>query len=195
MSRAFDVVWKTLRYVWYSNDSNTCLGEPFRMENAAQQIHAQQRVLLVLSKYNYIIRYQGVTKRCRLSWLTNSALVYEPKSGEGGGGVTGSQPMSTAVHRSPNKRWRSNSIFNLCKISYISTGTWSAETFGLLWSWYVVRGSGSTEVKRSNKKGKKLEILSFEKSDVFFGGLEASFGAWMYFVKVAIAFFIWKKFS
>ncbi len=30
---------------------------------------------------------QGVTKRCRLSWLTNSALVYEPKcGGEGGGG-------------------------------------------------------------------------------------------------------------
>ncbi len=24
---------------------------------------------------------QGVTKRCRLSWLTNGALVYEPKSG------------------------------------------------------------------------------------------------------------------
>ncbi len=30
-----------------------------------------------------------------------------------GGGVAGSQPMSTAVHRSPNKLWRSNSIFNL----------------------------------------------------------------------------------
>ncbi len=29
--------------------------------------------------------YQGVTKRCRLSWLTNSALVYEPKY-EGRGG-------------------------------------------------------------------------------------------------------------
>ncbi len=29
-------------------------------------------------------------------------------------GVAGSQPMSTAVHRSPNKLWRSNSIFNLC---------------------------------------------------------------------------------
>ncbi len=28
---------------------------------------------------------QGVTKRCRLSWLTNSTLVYEPKSGGGGG--------------------------------------------------------------------------------------------------------------
>jgi hypothetical protein len=29
------------------------------------------------------------------------------------GGVVGSQPISTAVHRSPNKLWRSNSIFNL----------------------------------------------------------------------------------
>jgi hypothetical protein len=56
---------------------------------------------------------QGVTKRCRLSWLTSSALVYEPKCG-GRGRVAGSQPMSTAVHRSPNKLWRSNSIFNLC---------------------------------------------------------------------------------
>jgi hypothetical protein len=54
---------------------------------------------------------QGVTKRCRLPSVTNSALVYEPKSGEGG--VAGSQPISTAVHRSPNKLWRSNSIFNL----------------------------------------------------------------------------------
>jgi hypothetical protein len=51
-------------------------------------------------------------QRCRLSWLTNSALVYEPKWGEGGkgGGVAGSQSMSIAVHRSPNKLWRSNSI-------------------------------------------------------------------------------------
>ena len=29
------------------------------------------------------------------------------------GGCAGSQPMSTAVHRSPNKLWRSNSIYNL----------------------------------------------------------------------------------
>ncbi len=55
---------------------------------------------------------QEVTKRCRLSWLTNSALVYEPICG-GRGGLAGSQPMSTAVHRSPNKLWRSNSVFNL----------------------------------------------------------------------------------
>ncbi len=56
----------------------------------------------------------GVTKRCRLSWLTNSTLVYEPKCG-GRGGVAGSQPMSTAVHRCPNKLWRSDSIFNPCE--------------------------------------------------------------------------------
>jgi hypothetical protein len=30
---------------------------------------------------------QGVTKRCRLSWVTNIALVYEPKCG--GKGVAG----------------------------------------------------------------------------------------------------------
>ncbi len=33
---------------------------------------------------------------------------------QGRGGVPGSQPMSTAVHRSPNKLRRSNFIFNLC---------------------------------------------------------------------------------
>jgi hypothetical protein len=31
----------------------------------------------------------------------------------GEGGVAGSQPVSTAEHRSPNKLWASNSIFNL----------------------------------------------------------------------------------
>jgi hypothetical protein len=45
-------------------------------------------------------RKQGVTKRCRLSWLTNSALVYEPKCGRGEG-VAESQPISTAVHMEP----------------------------------------------------------------------------------------------
>jgi hypothetical protein len=65
---------------------------------------------------------QGVTRRCRLSWLTNSALVYESKCGRiggGRGGVVGPQPINTAVQcahyvtRSPNKLWRSNSIHNL----------------------------------------------------------------------------------
>jgi hypothetical protein len=31
----------------------------------------------------------GVAKRCRQSWLTNRALVYEPKYGGMGGGVRG----------------------------------------------------------------------------------------------------------
>jgi hypothetical protein len=38
---------------------------------------------------------QGGTKRLRLSWLTNSALVYEPKCGGGGRCGAGSQPMRT----------------------------------------------------------------------------------------------------
>jgi hypothetical protein len=63
---------------------------------------------------------QGVTKRCRLSWLTNSALV-EPKCGGRGGscGVSANE-YSCAVDNctvylgsmctwSPNKLWRSNS--------------------------------------------------------------------------------------
>jgi hypothetical protein len=55
---------------------------------------------------------QGVTKRCRLSWLTYSALVNEVKCG-GSGGVSGSGPMSTAVQRNPNRLLISNSIFIL----------------------------------------------------------------------------------
>ncbi len=45
----------------------------------------------------FAVHGQGVTKRCRLSWLTNSALVYtSPKAG--GWLVAGSQPMSKAAH-------------------------------------------------------------------------------------------------
>jgi hypothetical protein len=47
--------------------------------------------------------------------LTNSALVpsYVSPNAGGGGGLRGSQPMITAVHRSPNKLRRFNSIFKL----------------------------------------------------------------------------------
>ncbi len=38
---------------------------------------------------------QGFTKKCRLSWLTNSALVYEPKMRGEGGRLREPQPMST----------------------------------------------------------------------------------------------------
>jgi hypothetical protein len=50
-----------------------------------------------LPQYKVLLERQGVTKRCRPSLLTNSALVYESKWGEGMGGA-GSQPMSTAGH-------------------------------------------------------------------------------------------------
>ncbi len=75
------------------------------------------RHLLYNCRWRNRATQEGVTKRCRLSWLTNSVLVYEPKCG-GRGGIAGSQPISTAVHRSPNKLWRSNSIFNLWGITF-----------------------------------------------------------------------------
>ncbi len=64
-----------------------------------------------LPKLIYCILYfcdQRVTKRCRLSYLTNSALVlsyliiWAQMRGNGRGGVAGYQPMSTAVHMEPN---------------------------------------------------------------------------------------------
>ncbi len=56
---------------------------------------------------------------CHLSWLTNSALVYEHemRGGEGGGWVVTCGVLSQWVQLctwSPNKLWRSNSILNLC---------------------------------------------------------------------------------
>ena len=54
-------------------------------------------------------RWSGSYRGCRQSWLTNGALVYEPKCG-GRGGAAGSHPISTAVRRSLNKLWRSYSI-------------------------------------------------------------------------------------
>ncbi len=62
---------------------------------------------------------QGVTNRCRLSWLTNSALIYEPKCG--GGGVAGQWVQLCTW--SPNKLWRTNFKFNLwLKVSQIEKG-------------------------------------------------------------------------
>jgi hypothetical protein len=60
---------------------------------------------------------QGVTKRCRLSLLTNSALVIRfQMRGEGGSCRVSANEYSIAHHVtwSPNKLWRSTSIFNLC---------------------------------------------------------------------------------
>ena len=41
---------------------------------------------------------QGVTKRCRLYWLTNSALVYVPKCGGGVGGCGVSANEYSCAH-------------------------------------------------------------------------------------------------
>ncbi len=76
-----------------------------------QKFPAQARYTQAHILYSRWIRYRGYTemvhlrgsqkKRCRLSWLTNSALVYEPKYG--GGWVAGFQLMSTAVHMEPKE--------------------------------------------------------------------------------------------
>jgi hypothetical protein len=44
----------------------------------------------------------GAAKRCRLSWLTNSDLVYEPTYGGEGGGGARFLPMTTALHTGPD---------------------------------------------------------------------------------------------
>ncbi len=67
---------------------------------------------------------QDVTKRCRLSLLTNSALAIRVQMrGEGGScGVSlSANEYSCAYHVTwnPNKLWRSTSIFNLCFQSII----------------------------------------------------------------------------
>jgi hypothetical protein len=53
-----------------------------------------------------------------------------PKAG-GGGELRGCQPMSTAVHRSLNKLWRSNCIFNLWVYFIWVTQQWQ-KTFHLV---------------------------------------------------------------
>jgi hypothetical protein len=57
-----------------------------------------------------IRHHQGVTRRCRLSWLTNSALIYEPKCGGRGGELRGLSQWVQLCKWSPNKLWRPNSI-------------------------------------------------------------------------------------
>jgi hypothetical protein len=57
-------------------------------------------------------RWRLPQKRCRLScWPTAPSHMSPNAQMRGEGGVAGSQPMSTAVHRSPNKLWISDSIF------------------------------------------------------------------------------------
>ncbi len=58
-----------------------------------------------------------------------------PNAGGGCGDFAGSQPMSTAVHRSPNKLWRSNSMFNLWLVALYKKGITSLGFFSILILW------------------------------------------------------------
>jgi hypothetical protein len=65
---------------------------------------------------------QGVTKRCRLSWLTNSALVYEPNAG-GWGRVCGiSANEHSCAHGAQINFGNITPLFNLC--SLLSSKRW-----------------------------------------------------------------------
>jgi hypothetical protein len=61
---------------------------------------------------------EETVKQGVLPWLTNSALVYEPKCG-GRVGFAGSQPIRTAVHWSPTKLWR-----HTCSSTYLTYADW-----------------------------------------------------------------------
>ncbi len=61
-----------------------------------------QDMNLVILQYIFLRSYpsavtvpQGVTKGCRLSWVTNSGLVYKPKCGGGGSGVSANEYSCT----------------------------------------------------------------------------------------------------
>ncbi len=60
---------------------------------------------------------RGVTKRCRLYWLTNSALVYEPKCGESGEG--GSRMVSANEYSCTQEPKLTLEILTLCPLPYI----------------------------------------------------------------------------
>jgi hypothetical protein len=64
---------------------------------AAFEPHNSESYLVPVSLLRTVLYTRGVTKRCRLSLLTNSALVIRVQM-RGEEGVAGSQQMRTAVH-------------------------------------------------------------------------------------------------
>ncbi len=85
----------------------------------------------------HMIGEQGVTKRRRLSLLTNSALVIRVQMrGEGGIFEVSANEYSCAHHVtwSPNKLWRSTYIFNLCWRGFVrAKKKTSVGLFNSLW--------------------------------------------------------------
>ncbi len=68
--------------------------------NQVEEVHAYFAVVLFRFSMPIFPPQKGVTKRCRLPWLTNSAIVYEPKYGGMGGGG-GEHTMIYAVNFEP----------------------------------------------------------------------------------------------
>jgi hypothetical protein len=91
----------------------------FSLQPRIQEWNASLKKLTVFDMYD--TGKQGVTKRCLLSWLTNSALVYEPICWGIGGRGWGVSASSCACTWSTNKLWRSNFTFNL----YVGNNAWN----------------------------------------------------------------------
>jgi hypothetical protein len=67
-------------------ETNTCQKKNL-VQNSVDIIALIFQTFLQNDLFDYGV-HKGVTKKCRLSWLTNSAVVYEPKCW-GRGGVAG----------------------------------------------------------------------------------------------------------
>ncbi len=84
---------------------------------------------------------QGVTNDVVfLGWPIAHSYMSSNAGWGGGEGVAGSQPMSTAVHRSPNKLRKSNSIFNLWLFSFYrkSLGSLSCLSCPIVYIVYIL---------------------------------------------------------
>ncbi len=116
-----------------------------------------------------VLNDQGVTKRCQ-SLLTNSALVYESQcGGMRGGGVAGSQQMSTAVHITWH-RTQINFGDLLPYLTYVNNRRRVTEalTGSLSWGWEgcVAYGSGSLVVVVEPATAQHIQTLSKHRSPV-----------------------------
>ncbi len=86
---------------------------------------------------------QGVTKRCCLSWLTNSAFVSESKCG-GMGRTAGSQPISTSMQVT----WHGAQI-NFGDLTPYLTYVWGSRTRVGIWLSYLTARAGIFKLLRS----------------------------------------------
>ncbi len=148
----------------------------------------------------------GVTRRCRLSWLANSApRIWAQVGGGGGGLVAGSQPMRTTVQitwhgaqinfgdltpyltmllaiKSWHHRFHSSDTVRsgsdpIFSTVYLCQWCGPGFAFALIWVGY---GSGSRWAKMTQKKEKSEEMVCFEVLDVLFWRL-FGFSCCLYF--------------